>query len=326
MLIINRPHTDPYFNLAAEEYFLKNFEEDLFMLWRCEPSVIVGKHQNALAEINIRYVREHNIKVVRRISGGGTVYHDPGNINFTFIRKGEPGTLVDFKRYTQPVLDLLNNLGVHAVSGEHNSLFTKEKKFSGNAEHIFKNRVLHHGTLLYSTDLSKLSQAILPASASYTDKSVKSIRSTVTNIAEYLKTPMLVESFTNLMLEHIKSAFPDTKVINLTTESENEIHKLVRSKYLTWEWNYGYSPSYIFHKHTLTSSGNIQIEFHVEKGMITHAKIDADFLSLAEMNALECELTGIPHYPEPLMNLASVERLIEYFHSDFEYEFLHVFF
>jgi len=316
MLIIDRPHTDPYFNLAAEEYYLKNCDEDLFMLWRCEPSVIVGKHQNALSEINLRYVRAHNIKVVRRISGGGTVYHDQGNINFTFIRKGEPGKLVDFKRYTQPVLDFLNKLGVQALSGGHNSLFIEGKKFSGNAEHVFKNRVLHHGTILYSTDLSQLSQAILPSSASYTDKSVKSIRSAVTNVAEHLKTSMPIESYKDRMLEYIGLNFPDTRVISLTKETENEINRLVSSKYDTWDWNFGYSPNYTFQKHSGTHAGNIEIELQVERGTISHAKIDADFLSSVEMNALESELTGIPHYPEPLLNLPSVQKLIQHLQSD----------
>ena len=326
MLIIDRHHTDPYFNLAAEEYFLKNSDEDIFMLWRCEPSIVVGKHQNTLAEINLPYVRKYNIRVVRRISGGGTVYHDKGNINFTYIRKGEPGTLVDFKRYTQPVLDFLGSLGVKALSGGHNSLFIDGKKFSGNAEHVYKNRVLHHGTLLFSTDLRELSQAILPPSASYADKSIRSIRSAVTNVAEHLAAPMPVESFKDLMLEHIKSALPVTMVTCLTKEAENEINKLARSKYITWDWNFGYSPNYTFRKHSRITLGKTQIELHVEKGMITHAKIEAEFLSSAEMNALESELTGIPHYSESILNLSSVRKLFKNQNRDIESEVLDVFF
>ena len=160
MLCIHDKHTDPFFNLAAEEYVLKNFTEDCFMLWRNGPSIIVGKHQNTLAEINLDWVRANNIKVVRRLSGGGAVFHDLGNLNFTFIVSGEDGNLVDFRKFTKPILEVLQKLGVEAKFEGRNDLTIKGMKFSGNAEHVHKNRTLHHGTLLFSSVMADLSQAL----------------------------------------------------------------------------------------------------------------------------------------------------------------------
>jgi len=176
MLIVNRPHTDPWFNIAAEEYFLKNFQEDIFMLWQNEASIIVGKHQNTLAEINYPYVKENGIPVIRRISGGGTVFHDLGNLNFTFIQNGEKGKLVDFRKFTDPILAVLNKMGVPAVFEGKNDLRVDGLKISGNAEHVFKNRVLHHGTLLFSSVLNDLGKALKVKTDRFTDKAVKSIR------------------------------------------------------------------------------------------------------------------------------------------------------
>ena len=146
MYCITSNNTNPYFNLAAEEYFFREFKENIFMIWQSEPAVIVGKHQNTLAEINYEYIRNNNIKVARRLSGGGTVYHDQGNINFTFIVNGKEGKLVNFNRFIEPVINFLNNLSVNAEFQAKNNIIVNNRKISGNAEHIYKERILHHGT------------------------------------------------------------------------------------------------------------------------------------------------------------------------------------
>jgi lipoate---protein ligase len=244
MLCIRRDETDPYFNLAAEEYVLHHFNNDCFMLWRNGPSVIVGKHQNTLAEINYDFISKNNIKVVRRISGGGTVFHDLGNINFTFIRNGDPGKLIDFRKFTQPVIDVLATLGIEARFEGRNDLTIGGKKFSGNAEHVFKNRVLHHGTMLYEAKMTDLTNALNVDPDKFKDKAIKSVRSRVTNISEHLTTPLDIQDFITLVMNHIVSTHQDAKLYQFSEQDRNGINELVKRKYSTWEWNFGYSPKY----------------------------------------------------------------------------------
>jgi lipoate-protein ligase A len=268
MLIIHRPHTNPWFNIAAEEYLLKNMEEDCFMLWQNEPSIIVGKHQNTLAEINYQYVKENDIPVIRRISGGGTVFHDPGNLNFTFIAKGEKGKLVDFQKFINPIIDFLNKVGVPAKFEGKNDIKVNGLKISGNAEHVFKDKVLHHGTLLFSSNLDNLNNAIKARTDSFTDKAVPSNRSVVTNISEYLDPPISINSFKTELIKFImlrnKPAF-----CHLSSEDERAINKLVEFKYNTWKWNFGYSPNYAYQCELKNSTGsNLKIKVEVNRGVV----------------------------------------------------------
>ncbi|MDP2424542.1 MAG: lipoate--protein ligase family protein, partial [Bacteroidales bacterium] len=233
MLCINRNETDPWFNLAAEEYVLRSFTDDCFMLWRNEPSIIVGKHQNTLAEINHNFVREHGIRVVRRISGGGAVYHDQGNINFSFVANGEKDKLVDFRRFTKPILEVLVNLGVDARFEGHNDLKINGMKFSGNAEHVYKNRVLHHGTLLFDSDLEMINQALTIDSEKFSDKAVKSIRSKVKNISYHLPGQMEITDFMDIVLNHVLKSHPDATLYSFDELDYERIEELVRTKYST---------------------------------------------------------------------------------------------
>lgn len=270
-LCINHTSTDPYFNLAAEEYFLKNFQEDVFVLWRSRPSVVVGKHQNALAEINHEFVRKNQIPVARRLSGGGTVFHDPGNVNFTFIRNVANISEVNFKVFTVPVVDALGKLGVEAYTTGRNDLLIDGKKISGNAEHVHKNRVLHHGTLLFDSRLEALKGALKVDLSRFEDKAVQSNRSEVTNIANYLPNPVSVEEFTNFLFAEISQNFPDFSVYEWTADDVAAIQKLSEEKYQTWDWIFGYSPRYRFSNKLDTENGVIQASLLVEKGRITEA-------------------------------------------------------
>ncbi|MEI6682191.1 MAG: lipoate--protein ligase [Bacteroidota bacterium] len=301
MLIIRRHNTDPYFNLATEEYVLKNFEEDSFMLWRNAPSIIVGKHQNTLAEINVDYVKSNNIPVVRRLSGGGAVFHDLGNLNFTFIQKGHEESLIDFRKYTLPILEVLEKIGINARFEGRNDLTIDGMKFSGNAEHIWKNRVLHHGTLLFSAHMPDLAAALHADPLKFTDKAVKSVRSRVTNISEHLKEPIDVLQFATLIQEHIAEKYPDAKFLDLTAEDHEKIYELVRNKYNTWEWNFGYSPNYNFKKIVRTEkSGTIEFDLDVHNGIIQHIKIFGDYFSKFDTEDIETALTGVAHQ-EPVI-------------------------
>ncbi|PKP36179.1 MAG: lipoate--protein ligase, partial [Bacteroidetes bacterium HGW-Bacteroidetes-15] len=176
MLCIYHRNSNPYFNIASEEHLLKRFTDDIFMLYINSPSVIVGKHQNTMAEVDYHFALENDIKIVRRLSGGGAVYHDHGNLNFCFIRNGKEGALVDFKGFTKPIIEILGKLGVEAKFEGHNSLTINGLKFSGNAEHIFKQRVMHHGTLLFSSDLQALANVLYVSIDKYSDRAVKSVR------------------------------------------------------------------------------------------------------------------------------------------------------
>ena len=313
MICIFDQNTDPCFNLAAEEYVLKNFTEDCFMLWRNGPSIIVGKHQNTLAEINLDYVRENQIKVVRRLSGGGAVFHDLGNLNFTFIVSGEDGNLVDFRKFTQPILEVLKKLGIDARFEGRNDLTINGLKFSGNAEHVYKNRTLHHGTLLFSAVISNLSEALKVNPLKFTDKAVKSVRSRVTNISEHLPEPMDVMDFAGHIMQHITETYQDTRAYAYTPEDILAIEKLRDEKYSQWEWNFGYSPKYQFEKGIRTPGGNIEFHLNAEHGIISEIRIFGDFFHRYDIDTIEKALTGVRHEPETIRKALSEFTFDDYF-------------
>jgi len=313
MLCIRNPNTDPYFNLAAEEHLLKNFSEDCFMLWRNDPSVIVGKHQNTLAEINLDYIKEKDIKVVRRLSGGGAVFHDPGNLNFTFIMNGEDGNLVDFRKFTEPILEVLRKLKMDARFEGRNDLTIEGRKFSGNAEHIWRKRVLHHGTLLFSSEMSDLTQALKVNPLKFKDKAVQSVRSRVTNIQEHLPQKIDIIHFSNLIMDHILERYTGARQYTFSNTDISEIKRLRDEKYSQWEWNFGYSPGYKFEKLIRTKGGNIEFHINVEKGMIQDIKIYGDFFHRYDIDIIEKTLTGTRHDPDEIKNCLSGFNMDDYF-------------
>lgn len=313
MICIADHHTDPYFNLAAEEYILKNFLDDCFMLWRNEPSIIIGKHQNTLSEINLDFVRERGIKVVRRISGGGAVYHDLGNLNFSFIVTGNDENLVNFRKYTQPVIDVLKIMGIDAKFEGRNDLTIGSRKISGNAEHVWKNRILHHGTLLFSAILTDLASALNSDPGKFMDKAVKSIRSRVTNISEHIKTKMGILEFRDRIMDHIMKTTQESKYYQYSPKDIAGIEKLRKEKYLLWDWNYGYSPRYDFEKKIRTKGGNLEFHLNVDKGYIKAIRIFGDFFFKNETGIVERSLTGIRHDKDAILAVLSGFDINDYF-------------
>lgn len=308
MLIIHQSSIDPYFNIASEEYLLKSFSEDIFLLYSNSPSIIVGKHQNAMAEINHNFVSQKRIPVIRRLSGGGTVYHDLGNINYTFITNGSEGNLVDFKKHTQPIIDVLKSLSVDARMGGKNDIRVGNKKISGNAEHIYKNRVLHHGTLLFNANLDELNESIKVNLEAYTDKAVKSIRSHVANITEYLNRDISIEKFKEMLIVHIKTLFPNSNDYQFTPNNINSINGLIATKFSTWEWNYGYSPSYTLNRQIKINNRITDIEINVEKGIINKMTIKSQSLMTQRIEELERLMVGCIHEKEEITKrLANIE-------------------
>jgi lipoate---protein ligase len=319
MLIIQNLSTNPYFNLAAEEYLLKNFDDDIFTLWRNDNAIIVGKHQNALAEINLDYVQQNGVKVVRRLSGGGTVFHDLGNLNFTFITNAKDGdeVKIDFKYFTTPIIEALRLLQINAEFSGRNDLLIDGQKFSGNAEHIYhqKKRTLHHGTLLFASKIADLSAALKVNPLKFEDKAVKSVRSRVTNISSHLKNEITVEQFYQLVIDYIANKYENVKFYEYTVEDLNAIHQLAEEKYKTWEWNFGYSPKYTFKKTTKTMGGFVEVFLYVEKGIIEEVKIYGDFFNAKNIEELEQALVKNKHNKDAISTVLSNFNISEYIHG-----------
>ncbi len=296
MLCIQNENTNPYFNLASEEYILRNFTDDCFMLYRNTPSIIIGKHQNTLAEINYEFVRKNNIDVLRRLSGGGTVFHDLGNLNFAFIQNAEKDdNLVDFKKYTKPIIEVLQNLGIDAKFEGRNDIMINGKKISGNAEHVYKKRVLHHGTLLFSSELKDLSGALKINPLKYSDKGVKSVRSRVTNILDHLKEEISIKEFSDKILSFIKSTNKKAKIYQFNHNDIKQVNKLIEDKYSTWEWNYGYSPEYTFEKNIQQGNKKLEIKLKVEKGVIKKVDLIGNIFENNHLLEIKELLTNIEH-------------------------------
>ncbi|KAA3639216.1 MAG: lipoate--protein ligase family protein [Proteobacteria bacterium] len=314
MLCIQHHSTDPYFNLAVDEYIFKHKDEDCFMLWRNDNAIIVGKHQNTLAEINLDYVQDKGIKVVRRMSGGGAVYHDLGNLNFTFTKTGEQAGQVDFHLYTQPIIDVLKELGVNAEFQGRNDLVIDGKKFSGNAEYIFKNKVLHHGTILFSSHMPDISGALKANPLKFKDKAVKSIPKRVTNVMTHLAEPISLDAFTDRVMAHIINTHDNCQPYTLSEADIAAINQIRDEKYATWEWNYGLSPQYNFQQGIRTKGGTLEMHLDVHQGVIKQCRIFGDFFTTGDISEIESVLIGQRHDKTAIRACLKPFNIEDYFH------------
>lgn len=294
--VSNNNITDPTINLAMEEYVLKHLPSDdsYFLFYVNDPSIIVGKNQNTIEEVNKQYVDEQHIHVVRRISGGGAVYHDKGNLNFSFVTNDDGNSFHNFKKFTEPIVQALQSMGVDAEMTGRNDIQVGSAKISGNAMVKVKDRMFSHGTLMLNSDLEEVQNALKVNPKKIQSKGVKSVRKRVANIEEFLDEPITIDQFKQIIL---RTLFGEHEVeeYHLTEEDWNNIKQLSNEKYRTWDWNYGKNPKYNFERDEKFEKGFIQIKFDVKKGKIEHAKIFGDFFGEGNVNELEETLIGTSH-------------------------------
>jgi lipoate-protein ligase A len=284
---------DPCLNLAVEEFLLKNSKEEYLILSINDTSVIVGKHQPVHREINTKYVTEHGIPVIRRITGGGTVFHDAGNLNYTFISQVEEGKQIDFRKHTKPVIDFLHSAGIDARLEGKSDIKVDSLKISGNAEHVFRNRVLHHGTLLFSASMETLRGSIRKDYSSYLSRGVNSNPSPVANLSEMLPGFNGINEFRERIMEWFIDYFSGLEVVALNESELAAAKELAASKYNTWEWNYAYGPEYNFTNSFLYKGSMVNCRLYVKEGTIRDC-IAEGHSELAKISDL---LTGTRHMP-----------------------------
>ena len=312
---ISKTH-DTAFNIALEEYCFKQLkdEDEIFLLWINEPSIIVGKYQNTIEEINTEYTREKGIHVIRRISGGGAVYHDLNNLNYTIISnrdKGQEG--FNFKEFSKPIIETLAELGVEAEFTGRNDLEIDGQKFCGNAQAYIKDRVMHHGCLLFNVDFSALGNALKVSKDKIESKGVKSVRSRVTNILPHLKTPITVEEFGDKIMEYMKKQYPDMKEYVFSKEELDYIAKRAEVK-RSWEWNYGESPEFNITRGKRFKNGKIQIFAIVENSRIKNIKFYGDFFGKNEdLSEIENLLKDVKYTREDVKEKLETVDIGEYF-------------
>lgn len=291
---LNLMTTDPAHNLAVEQYVFDSLPRDrmYFMLWQNDNAIIIGKHQNTLAQINEPYVRQHGIRVVRRLSGGGAVYHDLGNLNFTFIADAADQESLNFRLFCQPIVRALAAIGVTAEINGRNDITIDGRKFSGNSQYVKNGRVMHHGTILFKSNLDMVNHALQVDPEKVRSKGIQSVRSRVTNVSEYLERDISLAQFRQLLLENMLRENPGQEYV-LTEEDLAAIERLRQERYGTWQWNYGYSPQCtLCKKARIEGCGTVEAYLTVTHGVIEKAEFHGDFFSVKEPEQLAQRLIG----------------------------------
>ena len=294
MVYLESPSTDPAFNLALEQFVFDEMPRDheYFMLWQNKNAIIVGKYQNTAAEINAAYVKEHDIQVIRRLSGGGAVYHDLGNINFTFITDAEHGESIDLAVFCEPVVKALAKLGVTAEITGRNDITIDGQKFSGNAQYIRQGRIMHHGTIMFDSDLSVVAQALNVPKDKIESKGIKSVRSRVTNVKPYVKGDMGLQDFWAALRQYMVEERSLERHVFTPAELER-VEAIRAERYGTWDWNFGKSPRYSIQKaRRVEGCGRIEVSYEVDKGVITALAVYGDFFSNTDPGELTARLIG----------------------------------
>jgi len=326
LFIDNKGITDPHINLAIEEYALKNLDinETYLLFYINEPSIIIGKNQNTIEEINTEYVESNGIHVVRRLSGGGAVYHDLGNLNFSFITKDDGNSFHNFRKFTEPVVAALKKLGVNAQLSGRNDLEVEGRKISGNAQFSTKGRMFSHGTLMLNSEIENVVSALKVKKDKIESKGIKSVRSRVANISEFLTEKLEISEFRSLLLKNIFEGQEDIPEYVLTVDDWDKINQLSKERYQNWEWNYGKSPKFnLQHSHRFPV-GSIDVRLEVNRGIVDNCKIYGDFFGVGEVNEIEEKLKGIRYEKTEIENVLSEMDIPHYFGNISKEDFINL--
>lgn len=312
MIYLETGSLNPYYNLAFEEYVLCNRRDgDYLLLWQNDNTVVIGQNQNAEGEINRAFVEKHCINVVRRSTGGGAVYHDLGNLNYSFITDAESADRKTMLRFTQPVVAALKGLGLQAEASGRNDILIEGRKVSGTAQRLYKHRILHHGTLLFQTNSEMVAGALRVDPQKFRSKGAKSVRSRIGNIKDFLDCDMDIAAFWGCLKESLSGG---NLISGGLSEAElKQVEELKREKYDTWAWNFGRSPNYTMRNKRYWSGGCLEVYAAVEKGMVTEIFFRGDFLSLCPLDDLLAKLRGVPFTAEAIGGVLSRCNLQECF-------------
>ncbi|RPK12442.1 lipoate--protein ligase [Priestia endophytica] len=324
LYIDNNNITDPRINLAIEEYILKHLdiEETYLLFYINEPSIIIGKNQNTIEEINTKYVEEKGLHVVRRLSGGGAVYHDLGNLNFSFITKDDGESFHNFKKFTEPVIQALEKLGVDAELSGRNDIIAQGRKISGNAQFSTKGRMFSHGTLLLDSEIENVVSALKVKKDKIESKGIKSIRSRVANISEFLEQKLTTEEFKQLILNYIFDGEENIQRYELTEEDWKKINEISKERYQNWDWNYGKSPKFNLQHSNRFPIGQIDVRLEVKKGQVEQCKIFGDFFGVGNVEEIEEKLTGIRYERQEVAKALDNVDIKHYFGNVTKEEFI----
>lgn len=321
LFIDNQGITDPSVNLAIEEYTLRHLplEDDSYLLFYINaPSIIIGKHQNTIEEINQEYCKENGVQVVRRLSGGGAVYHDLGNLNFSFITKDDGDSFHNFRKFTQPVVEALRSLGVNAELSGRNDLQVGEQKISGNAQFSTRGRMFSHGTLMFNSVLDNVQASLKANPEKFKSKSTKSVRSRVANISDFMDQKMTIEEFRAELLRHIFGMEADQVPQYKLTEADwAKINEISQQRYKNWDWNYGQSPASNVKHAKKFPVGIIDLRMDIEEGHIRNIKIYGDFFGVGDVADIEDKLRGI-RYEESTVREALADIDVKHYFGNID--------
>ena len=319
--------TDPTYNLALEEYLLTHYTQgEILLLWQNANTIVIGRNQNTEEEINRAFVEEHKITVVRRTTGGGAVYHDMGNLNYSFIQdSGDPETM-SIAALAVPVVKALATMGVQAEVSGRNDILVDGKKISGVAQRLYHNRILHHGTLLFSSNPDMVAGALKVRQDKFQSKSAKSVRARIGNIKDYISDPdMTVNDFRERLIQALTESRNVVPIV-LTAEEEQDVLKLRDEKYRTWDWNFGKSPAYSFRNGARFDGGRLEVSANVEQGVIREIRFTGDFLAISEVAPLEQALQGVKFERQDVADVLKRFPLHEMFGGITEEEILQLLF